>query len=531
MDTTIHNGRIFTSRSENNFVSAMAVKGGKIIAVGDDSLILANFIADSARIDLKGKLVLPGFHDAHLHFWNGAKLIAQLDLRNTPSLNKTLNKIKTRVSQTEAGGWIVGRGWDHELWSPKNLPDKKLLDQISTDHYIYLKRVDGHAAWVNTPVLKLLGYDRNTPDPFGGRIMRYPDSGEPNGILFDEAYDTLDYIIPSPTPDQQYEWIKQSIAFANSLGITSITDNSDAGIYRIYSKLFQNNELHLRVNFWIDYIEDLDSLKNHISSAGIIPQYLKSDLIKLYADGSMGSRTAYLQQPYNDDPGNYGLPQYPFDRLLAMTRDVYQKDLYIGIHAIGDAAVHEVLNVYEILAKENPERDYRFRVEHAQMLDPEDFSRFDRLNVIASMQPSHCITDLHWAERRTGERTRYAYAWKTFLENNVTLAFGTDWPVEPLNPMVGLYASVTRQDTTGFPEGGWYPEERITLAQAIIAYTRGSAFAARNEDWCGTLEKGKVADFVVLDRDIFAVPPEEILKTKVLATYLGGKQVFDSSTP
>ncbi len=525
-DMIIHNAKIFASRSENNFVSSLVIKNGEIIAVGNDSAIMNNYVADSEQIDLHGKLVLPGFHDAHLHFWNGTKLKQQLDLRNTPSLKKTLKKIQTKVNQVEPGNWIIGRGWDHELWSPKDLPNKELLDQISTNHYIYLKRVDGHAAWVNSPVLTILGYSNSTADPLGGRIMRYTNSNEPNGILFDAAYERLDKIIPNPTPQQQYEWLKSSIHFANQLGITSITDNTDAYIYEIYAQLYQNDELNLRVSFWSDYTENLDSLKEYISTHGNASRYLNARLIKLYADGSLGSRTAYLQRPYDDDPGNRGLPQHPFDQLLAMARHVEEKNLYLGIHAIGDAGVKQVLDIYEILAEENPDRDHRFRIEHVQMVAPEDFPRFERLNVIASMQPSHCITDLHWAEKRIGNRARYAYTWKTFLDNKVILAFGTDWPVEPLNPMVGLYAAVTRQDTMGNPQGGWYPQERITLAQAIIAYTYGSAYAAGNEKWCGTLEPGKVADFVILDRDIFSIPPAELLKAKVLETYLGGKRVF-----
>ena len=524
-----YNGKIFTSRSGDDFVSAMAIKDGEIVATGNDSIILGKLAVGAVIIDLQNKLVLPGFHDAHLHFWNGAKVKQQLDLRNTPSLEKTLEKIRTKVNQTNAGDWVIGRGWDHELWEQKNLPDKNLLDQISTSHYIYLKRVDGHAAWVNTPVLKLLGYGASAPDPFGGRIMRYPNN-EPNGILFDAAYDTLDKMIPKPTPDQQYEWTKQAIAFANEMGITSITDNSETDIYGVYSQLYKKGELNLRINFWMSYLHNLDSLKNYVESNGTVPHYLRGDLIKLYADGSLGSRTAYLLRPYDDDPTNVGLPQYPSEKLLAMAKHSIENNLFVGIHAIGDAGVREALNVYESIARVDPDRDYRFRIEHAQMIDPEDIDRFQKLNVIASMQPSHCITDLHWAEKCIGERARYAYTWKTFLDSGITLAFGTDWPVEPLNPMVGLYAAITRQDTAGYPEGGWYPQEQITLAQAIIAYTYGSAYAARNEDWCGTLEPGKVADFIIVDRDIFTIPPAEILRTKVLSTYLDGKKVFSRTT-
>jgi predicted amidohydrolase YtcJ len=249
-------------------------------------------------------------------------------------------------------------------------------------------------------------------------------------------------------------------------------------------------------------------------------------LIKLYADGSLGSRSAYLQAPYHDEPDNTGLLQYPFNNLFEMVKRSDEAGFQVGIHGIGDAGIWEILKVYESLEKENPRGQRRWRIEHAQVMDSLAFEKFRQLGVIASMQPSHCITDLHWAEKRIGKRARFSYAWNSFIEKNIPLAFGTDWPVEPLNPMLGLYAAITRQDTLGFPEGGWYQEEKISLGQAIIAYTAGSAYGVKNEGWCGTLQPGRVADFIVLDRDIFNSIPEEILHAKVLETYLGGKRVY-----
>lgn len=527
VDMLVYNGKIFTARSEQDFVEAIVIKDGAILAAGSEEALLGKYQPpDTGNLDLEGRLVLPGFHDAHLHFWNGAKLGRQIDLRSLTSLEAVLEKIQQAASQLPPGEWIIGRGWDHELWKSRQLPNRSMLDRLSTGHPIYLKRVDGHAAWINTVVLNMIRYNSKTPDPPGGKIMRYPGSSEPSGILFDAAFELVDNIIPKLTLTQKYEVVKEALSYANSLGITSITDNSPADLHPVYTELFKNGQLSLRVNLWVDYVEHLDSLRRGFSRSAVPPEFLKANLVKLYADGSLGSRTAYLHAPYNDEPGNTGLPQYSFPALFEMAQNADEAGFQLGIHGIGDAGVKMILDVYQALQQQHPRENRRWRVEHAQMLDSLDFSRFRQLEVIASMQPSHCITDMHWAEKRIGKRAQFSYAWKTFLKNEVMLAFGTDWPVEPLNPMVGLYAAITRQDTLGFPAGGWYPEERISLGSAVIAYTRGSAYAANSDSWSGTLQPGRVADFIILDRDIFNVAPEEVLHAKVLATYVGGKRVY-----
>lgn len=529
VDTIVYNGKIFTARNETEFVEAMAIWDGNIVAVGSKKDLFKRYIPqDTTGTDLQGRLVLPGFHDAHLHFWSGAKMQQQLDLRGLTSLEAVLQKIKEAVKETNPGDWIVGRGWDNELWENKTLPDRFMLDRISHDQLIYLKRVDGHAAWVNSATLSVIRYNGNTVDPPGGKIMRFPNSREPNGILFDTAFEIVDNIVPEPTFTRKYGIVKDAVAYANRMGVTSVTDNSPLELYPVYAELLKNNQLNLRVNFWINYAANLDSLKRYFASLEASPRYLRTNLVKLYADGSLGSRTAYLNAPYEDDKDNSGLPQYSFLELYDMVKRADDAGFQIGIHGIGDAGVELILKVYDSLQKEEPRSQRRWRIEHAQVVDSLDFERFRELEVIASMQPSHCITDLHWAEKRIGKRARFAYAWNSFLKNHVKLAFGTDWPVEPLNPMVGLYAAITRQDTLGFPEGGWYPEERISLAQAIIAYTAGSAYAAKNESWNGTLQPGRVADFVILNRDIFKATPLEVLHTKVLATYIDGKMVYAS---
>jgi len=529
VDEIFYNGKIFTSRGENDFVSAIAIKDGKIIAVGNRQELFHRYIPTNAEgINLGGRLVVPGFHDSHVHFWNGAKLHHQLDLRGITSLDSVLRKVKEAVARTKPGEWIIGRGWDHELWKKKVLPTKRELDKISRKHYIYLKRVDGHAAWVNSAVLWMLHYTAQTPDPPGGKIMRFPLSKVPNGILFDTAFEILDKIIPELTFNQKYHLLEKNLAYANRLGLTSITDLSPNDLYPVYAQLYKDNKLTLRVNFFITFDQNMDSLRHYFSQFVIDKQFLQAHLVKLYADGSLGSRTAYLKAPYRDDPQNIGLAKYTFPQLLEKVRRIDEAGFQVGIHGIGDAAIHEILAVYDSLRVERPQPHRRWRIEHAQVMDSADFSLFALLGVIAAMQPSHCITDLHWAGDRIGKRTRFSYAWKTFLKHRIVLAFGTDWPVEPLNPMIGLYAAVTRQDTLGYSPGGWHPEERISMGQAMMAYTLGSSYAYGNELWCGSLQPGRVADFVVLDRDLFTIEPEEILKAKVLATYVGGKQVFSS---
>ena len=525
VDQIFYNGKIFTARTANDFVNALAIKNGKILAVGSRESIFNQYQApDSQIVDLNGHLVVPGFHDAHLHFYGGAKIQREVNLAGLTSLDSVLTRIATAVKRTPEGGWVIGRGWDHELWEQKKLPNRKMLDRISIKHLIYLRRVDGHAAWVNTPVLKALRYNRFTPDPPGGKIQR-DRYGNPTGILFDNAFALLDQLIPEPTETEKKLLIQQAIKDANALGITSITDNSPLDIYKIYHDLYQEGKLTLRVNFFVFYPDNWDTTMAYLNKIGTIPHFLHAPLIKLFADGSLGSRSALLLEPYKDDPTNQGIQMHPFQELLQMVEKAESHGFQVGIHAIGDSAVREVLDVFEALQQQHPQKR-RWRIEHSQVVAPSDFLRYRDLNVIASMQPSHCISDLHWAEERIGQRARYAYAWKTFLDNHVILAFGTDWPVEPLNPMLGLYAAVARKDTTGYPQDGWYPEERLSMGQAIRAYTWGAAYAAGIDSWYGTLQPGREADFVVLSDDLFSIPPDKILNTTVLETYLSGKLIY-----
>jgi predicted amidohydrolase YtcJ len=520
------NGKIFTALNDHHFVEALAIQNGQIVSAGETVDLQSLADQETEIIDLQGRLVLPGFHDAHLHFWKGALLEHQLNLKGIRSKEEVLEKVKLAVGHLQPGEWLVGRGWDHELWASKQLPTRLELDKIAPDNPVYLKRVDGHAAWVNRKVLQILGYHRQTPDPPGGKIGRFPENGQPDGILIDTAYDPIDLLLPPPAFEIRQQILKNAIYFANSLGITSITDNSDAIIFENYASIFSEEPATLRVNFWIDGTENLDSLRNWFESFGCDERFLHVPLVKFFADGSLGSRSAYLFQPYADDPANTGLPQHSAEELYQLVQSAAVKGWQIGIHAIGDAGNRLVLDVYQQLQQQHPATDPRFRIEHAQFVQPADIVRFAQLGVIASMQPSHCISDMKWVEKRIGTGAQFSYSWRSMLNNGVALAFGTDWPVEPLNPFLGLYAAVTRQDTAGFPPLGWYPEQRLTVGEAVLAYTAGSAYAVRLENWLGKLLPGFAADFIILDRDIFTVSPPEILQTRIKMTFVNGQQVY-----
>jgi predicted amidohydrolase YtcJ len=527
-DLVVKGGKIFTARDTGHFVEALAISDGKILAIGSDSVISAYQIGETRVIDLEGRLLVPGFHDAHLHFWSGAVINSQVNLIGTKSKQQVLDKIRTAANNKAPGEWILGRGWDHELWLEPIFPHHSDLDAVAPRNPVFLKRVDGHAAWVNQQTLDLLQFTQTTPDPVGGKIIKDPASGKPTGILIDAAVDRLQEMVTLPAPAERVNILKQGLIYAKSLGITAITDNSQVDIYENYAELFRNQDLVIRVNFWVYGSENLDSLRTEFSKLNVDERFLNARLVKYFADGSLGSRSAFLSKPYEDDPENFGLPMHPQQELQSMVEKAVQGGWQVGIHAIGDAANTMVLDIYEELQQSYPDYQKRWRMEHAQIVKPEDLSRFEKLQVIASMQPTHCITDMRWAENRIGKRARWGYSWRSMLENNIPLAYGTDWPVEPLDPLIGIYAAVTRQDTLGQPEGGWYPEQCLTVGEAVYAYTAGAAYAVHAEDWQGKLLPGYVADMVILDRDIFELPLQEILNTRVLATYVNGEKVFDS---
>ena len=520
------NGKVWTVDEKQPVAEAVAVQGDRIIAVGTHQQVQP-FIDEATQvIDLQGKLVLPGFIDAHTHFMDAGLNLLRVDLRPATDAQDFARRIKERAELLPPGEWILGGNWDHERWPVKEHPHKELIDPLTPDHPVLVKRLDGHIALANTKALQLAGITRDTPSPPGGTIAKDPATGEPTGILMDRAMDLVYQIIPLPSAEMRLQAVQAAMDEAKRCGVTSIQDNADPLAFATYLKLWREGRLTVRIYAWRQ-VEEFEKLTSLGFCTGFGDNMLKLGAIKVFADGSMGAGTALFFEPYNDRPDTSGLSIHTPEELEMMFIAVDKAGWQIACHAIGDKANRIVLDAVEKMIKANGERDRRFRIEHAQVVPPEELRLYKQLQVIASVQPSHCIDDMRWAEKRIGtERCRYAYQWKSFLDAGVKLAFGTDWDVEPLNPMLGLYAAVTRQTPEGSPPGGWFPEQRLTLEEAIRLYTLGSAFAAFEEDIKGSIEGGKLADMVVLSQDIFKVPSPKILDTKVEMSLLGGKIIY-----
>jgi predicted amidohydrolase YtcJ len=428
------------------------------------------------------------------------------------------------------GEWVVGGGWDQTKWTDQRLPSRQDLDIYTFNHPAVLVRVDGHIAVANTAALKVGGVTPQTPAPEGGKID-HDANGEPTGILRETARTLVESKIPPPAPSRLRRAAELALADAARWGVTSAQDNSSWESFLVYEDLEREGKLTLRISEWLRFDDSLSLLETHRAHHPADDPMLHTAMLKGFMDGSLGSRTAALLAPYSDDPGNSGLPQYEQGKLNRMAIERALAGFQIGFHAIGDRAVQMALDAFaeaERSAKENDKtRDFRFRIEHDQVITPGQFAEYKKLGVIASMQPSHLLTDMNWAMVRIGaERAKTSYAWKQFLDNGVPLAFGTDYPVEPITPFRGIYAAVTRKNEAGSKE--YFPEQKLTIEQAIAAYTVGSAYAQFAEKDKGTLAPGMLADFVVLDRDLTKIAPPEILKTRVLRTVVGGKTVYES---
>jgi predicted amidohydrolase YtcJ len=513
---------------------AIAVKDGKILGIGSSKGVLETY-GDSKTevIDLEEQFVLPGFNDAHLHLASGGFLKLNVDLVGVRSLAEMKERIAARVRTAAPGEWIKGRGWDHLTWNVKELPTRQDLDAVTAEHPAIFTRVDGHIAVANTLALEAAKIGRNTPDPPGGKIDR-DAQGDATGILREGARDAVYDVIPEPTHAERRKADSLSLAEASSWGLTSVQDNSSWDDFLVYEELEREGKLRVRISEWLPFDGSVEELKKRRTHHDPNDLLLHTTMLKGFMDGSLGSRTAALLAPYSDDSKNSGLPQYEQGPLNTMAEERARVGFQLGFHAIGDRAVQMALDAFEEASRSavaasgaaGP-RDLRFRVEHAQVVTPDEINRFAQLGVIASMQPNHLLTDMSWAEERLGPaRARYSYTWRSFLDAGVALAFGTDYPVEPLTPFRGLYAAVTRKNEAGTKE--YFPDEKLTIDQAIAAYTEGSAFAEFSETHKGKLAPGYLADFVVLDRDITKVAPPEILATRVLRTVVGGQTVYDA---
>jgi predicted amidohydrolase YtcJ len=503
-------------------VTALAIRAGKIVAIGTDQQILALKGPRTNAIDLKGAFAMPGFNDAHTHIAYAGQQHLSVDLDNVPTLAAMQAKIHSYTANLTPGQWIVGGGWDHTKWASNKLPTRQDLDVVTGDHPAYLQRTDGHIAVVNTAALKAANITGATKAPQGSQID-LDAAGNPTGIVREDAARALiEAHIPKPDAAARRKALQLAIDDALSHGVTSVQDFSDWDDFLVLEQMERDHKLNLRISEWLTFNDSIDVLKQHRAAHPLDDPLLHTGMLKGFMDGSLGSRTAAMLAPYSDDPTNSGLPRYNQAKLDAMTKERAAAGFQIGFHAIGDRANTMALNAFTQAKSTAASRD---RIEHAQVLTSSDFERFHKLGIIASMQPSHLLTDMAWAPARLGpERSKYAYAWKAFLDHGVTLAFGTDYPVESISPFRGLYSAVTRMNEAGTQT--FQPQEKLTIQQAIYAYTQGSAFAENEEKLKGRLEPGYFADIAVLDQNLITATPREILNAKVLRTIVGGETVY-----
>jgi predicted amidohydrolase YtcJ len=522
------NGRIWTVNPQQKEAEAVAVAGNRIVAVGTTSEVSKLKQSRTQVIDLEGKRVLPGFDDAHVHFYSGGASLAGPQLRYSKSEQEFRATLAVFAQHTPRGQWITGGNWDHENWTPARLPTRQLIDDATKDWPVFVNRLDGHMSLANSLALKLAGVDKNTKDVPGGVIVRDAE-GNPTGILKDAATELVEKVIPAPSEEQIRTAIKAAQTYANSQGVTSVQDMSASpDIFRIYQTMLRNRELTVRISGH----QPLTSWQR-LADVGLLADFGNEQLhiggLKGFADGSLGSTTALFFQPYLDAPNTTGIASAELVNPESMWQNIEHADaarLQIAIHAIGDKANHIILGMYERVEREHGDRDRRLRIEHAQHLTPSDIRRFAQLHVIASMQPCHCIDDGRWAEKRIGpERAKTTYAFRSLLDSGATLAFGSDWDVAPMNVLMGIYGAVTRRTLDGKHPGGWIPEQKITVEEAVRAYTMGSAYASFDEKIKGSIEPGKLADLVVLSDDIFSIDPIQIADTKVWMTIFDGKIV------
>lgn len=530
-DLVLIKGNIYTVDPDRGRVEALAIIQGKIAAVGTSEEIESWVRPETQVIDLQGKFVMPGFNDAHTHFASAGLRLLQVNVEGTRSLTEFQERIRARLNEFAPGEWVHGAGWDHSLWKENRVPTRADLDEVSTDHPMLFSRVDGHSAVANSLALAKAGITRETTAPYGGEIAR-DANGEPTGWLKDKAIELVARLIPEPTPEQRKRALLLALEDAARWGITSIQDDSirESGWenFLAFQELKEEGKLTLRVTEWLPFGASLDELEQMRKEGGTTDPWLKTGALKGVTDGSGGSLSAAMLEPFANHPDNRGLLLFEPEKLKKMVVDRDEAGFQIALHAIGDRANRLVLDAFEAARKINQRPNPRHKIEHAQFLHRDEVARFKQLGVIASMQPCHLLSDMRWAPTILGpDRAYEAYPWNTVLNRGTILAFGTDYPVEPLNPLRGLYVSVTREFEDGGPPGGWLPEEKINMADAIRAYTWGSAYAEFEEHRKGTLAPGKFADLVVLSQDITRIPAREVLHTEVLLTLVGGKIVYE----
>jgi predicted amidohydrolase YtcJ len=534
-DLIITHAKVWTVDKSRPTAQAVAVLGDRIVAVGSDADVEPWRDPSTKVIDAADKLLLPGFNDAHVHFVGGGLQLEQVQLNDTTSKEEFGRRIAERAKQTPKGEWMLGGDWDETKWTPPQLPTKESIDPITGDLPVFLSRYDGHMALANSAALKLAGVTAQTAEPPGGMIVR-DASGNPTGALKDAAMELVNKVIPPLSHEQRLKAVKRALAHAASLGVTSVQHmNPEYEDIAAYSELLDRGELTARIYAAPLITQGVDDQVKIGVRRAFGSTYLRIGAVKAYADGSLGSRTAYFFDGFVDQPNNHGLLSDEMHPVSLMRDRMMKADaagLQLCTHAIGDQAISIILDLYSELTQSYGKADRRLRIEHAQHMAAKDFDRFAQLHVIASMQPYHAIDDGRWAEGRIGhDRASRTYAFRTFLNHGVRLAFGTDWDVAPLNPLLTIYAAVTRETLDGKNRQGWFAEQKLAVAEAVEAYTMGSAYAEFQDKDKGSITPGKLADMVLLSDDIFSIAPEQISKVRVLRTFVAGRQVFGQGQP
>ncbi len=525
-DLVVTNANIRTMDAKRTVARSVAVLNGRIVAVGSEADTKPLIGSKTRVIDAKGRTIIPGFNDAHVHFLETGQQLSSVDLRDAKTPEEFVKRIRDFAAKLPKGRWILGGKWDHENWKPNNLPTAAMIDAATPDNPVFIDRLDGHMALANTLAMKLAGVTKDTKEVDGGLIVR-DANGVPAGVFKDAAMSYIYRVIPEPSFDEKLEAAQAATDHAASLGVTSVTDVSAGTDIGVYQELMRQGKLKTRI-YGCSTLGDYKRWERTGVRAAFGDAMLRVGCLKGYADGSLGSTTAWLFEPYLDDPKTTGLASDEIPKTPELVLGADKAGLQVNIHAIGDKANATILDIYEKTAAANGQRDRRFRIEHSQHLRQEDIPRFGKLKVVASMQPFHIIDDGRWAWKRLDEkRLKGTYAFRTLLDTGAVLAFGSDSPVAPLNPLFGVYAAVTRRTLDDKNPNGWIPEQKISVDETVRAFTWGSAYGEFQENVKGTLELGKVADFVVLSDDIFTMDATKIGGVTVVMTVVDGRVVFE----
>ncbi|MBA3341321.1 MAG: amidohydrolase [Gemmatimonadaceae bacterium] len=528
-DLILVNGRVYTVDAARPLVAAIAVRNGRVLFAGSEREARALAGPQTRIVDARGQTVIPGMVDAHAHLFGLGNSLRNVQLAGARSYDEVITRVVARARDVKPGEWIVGRGWDQNLWPDRNFPTHEALSRALPNNPVALERIDGHATLANAMAMRTARVDASTKDPDGGRLIRLSD-GSPSGVFVDNASAFIDRAVPPLTRQQARDAIIAAIAEANKWGLIGI---HDAGVgpetIDIYEALAREGRFSLRNYVMIS--DDSAAIRHYMSRGPLSALYdgrLWVKSIKLYSDGALGSRGAALLAPYSDEPGNTGLLVSAPAHIEQVATAALRRGFQVNVHAIGDRGNRIVLDAFDAAFRKVPRADHRFRIEHAQVISPSDIPRFSVLGVIPSMQASHQTSDMRWAEARVGpERIKGAYAWRSLLETGVVIPNGSDFPVEEVNPLISFHAAVSRQDGTNWPSGGWYPRQIMTRTEALKSITIWPAFAAFQENLMGSLAPGKYADFVILDRDIMTIPASDILKTRVVSTWIAGRTVYE----